>query len=223
MTCGPRSRISPSSPGPARSPSRRTTTRSTSGSGPALGRGQLLVGVVLGRHDHDGCLREPVAGDDADPADLGRQVVVELRRLGRATPRIGPHPREDRLRAGCSLGGQVGEMERCARAGQGHALLGQEVRRPHRVERRRREQGATGEEGGHEPADAADVGEREDESRNVVGGDLEAFGHGQSRGHDREVGVRGTLRVGRRPRRVEEPPDGRVGGPGRHRLGDRKA
>ncbi len=165
---------------------------------------------------------EPITRDDADPADLALQVVVQLRRLGRATPRIGPHPREDRLLAGRPLGSQVGEMERRARAGQGHVLPGQEPRGCHRVEGRRREQGAAGEQGGHEPADAADVGEGEDQGRDVLGGDLEAFGHGQSRGHDREVGVRGAFRVGRRPRRVEEPPHRRIGGPGRYRRGGRK-
>ena len=95
MTWGPFSRISPSSPGAGPRAVEADHDELDPRGGPALGVGQLLVGVVGGGHDHDGRLGEPVAGDDAHPADLALQVVVELGRLGRPTARVGADVRED--------------------------------------------------------------------------------------------------------------------------------
>ena len=72
-------------------------------------------------------------------------------------------------------------------------LAARKAGRGRRVERLGGQQRAPGEQGGDQPADAADVGEGEDQGGHVVGADVEALGHGQGRGHHREVGVRAPL------------------------------
>ena len=98
-------------------------------------------------------------------------------------------------------------MERGARSGQGHLVVGQERRGISRAERFSDQQRASGEQGADQPSDAADVGEGEHQGGYIIGPDVEALGHSQGRGHHREVGVGCALGVGSGARRVEEPRD----------------
>ena len=172
----------------------------------ALGVRQLVVRICRASHREDRALREPVARDDADAADLGLEVVVELRGLGRPAARERPHVGEQRRRRVLALGGEVGEVERRARAGEGRVLALHERDRRRGIEGLDHQVPHADDEPRQQPHDAADVGEREHEGADVVGPQIEGRVHTDGRCHHRAVGVR---RVAGRValRRLRQPVD----------------
>ena len=133
---------------------------------------------------------------------------------GHHRPEVG----EQRLVGVAALTLKEHQGQRGSAGGQGQPVPGQEIGGGLQVELLDGDRRAAGQELGGEHADAADVGEGEDDAEAGGLGQLESHGEGPTAAQDRAIGVEGSLGVGRRPRRVEDPPDGIVaGGRGRER------
>ena len=181
---------------------------------PAVGVGQLLVGVVgraVGDHRH---LGHAVAVDHAAAADLVAHLVVQLGRLGGAAADHQAQRREDRPARLLALLAQVGHVEGGAPADHGGAVAVEDLegvgggegleehgREPHGQHR-------------HQVVGAADVGVGEGDGPDVVGAHVEGAGETPPAGDQRLVGVLHALGIGGGARRVVDPADRGFGGGG---------
>ena len=185
---------------------------------PALCHRQLLVVVGDVCHGENRSFGEAPAGDDAHAPELGFDVVVQLRWLRRTASGKHAAVREETLPRLHALRREVRHVERRAGTAECHllALQHRDGRRGH--ERFDEDQPAPGHEAGVQPADPADVREREHHCRTIFRNDLERDRHAVGLVSNAAVGVTRAFRLAGGSRRVEDPTHRRLLGirTGRH-------